>query len=174
MQKRTFMEMQVAGIALDPTNNAPIVVLKDVPGKIILPIWIGIMEASSIAAALEGLSYARPMTHDLIAALLKKMDARVSKIEIVDIKDNVFYALIVLEFGGETLSIDARPSDAIAIALRTKARIFVANHVVKEATHVEEEPHTGDKIAVGFEQNQDKLQDILEKMDPEDFGKFRA
>ena len=174
MQKRTFVEMKVAGIALDPTNNAPIVVLKDVPGKIILPIWIGIMEASSIAAALEGLSYARPMTHDLMAALLKRVDVRITKIEIVDLKDNVFYALIVLETGSEVVSIDARPSDAIALALRTKARIFVANHVVKEATHVEEEPATGDKIAVGFEQNQDKLQEILEKMDPDDFGKFRA
>ncbi len=80
MQKRTFVEMKVAGIALDPTNNAPIVILKDVPGKFILPIWIGIMEASSIAAALEGLSYVRPMTHDLMAELLKRIDVRVSKI----------------------------------------------------------------------------------------------
>jgi len=174
MQKRTFVEMKVAGIALDPTNNAPIVVLKDVPGKIILPIWIGILEASSIAAALEGVSYARPMTHDLMAELLRRIDVRLSKIEIVDLKDNVFYALLVLEVGGEVVSIDARPSDAIALAIRTKARIFVANHVVKQATHVEEEPATGDKIAVGFEQNQDKLQEILERMNPDDFGKFRA
>lgn len=174
MQKRTFMEMKVAGIALDPTSNAPIVILRDVNGKIVLPIWIGVMEASSIAAALEGLSYSRPMTHDLFAALLKRIDARVTKIEIVDIKENIFYALIVLEHNGELISIDSRPSDALAIALRTNARIFVASHVVKEATHVEEEPASGDKIAVGFEQNQDKLQEILEKMNPEDFGKFRA
>ena len=174
MQKRTFVEMKVASIALDPTNNSPIVLLRDIHGKIILPIWIGIMEASSIAGALEGISYTRPMTHDLIASIIKQMDARVIKIEIIDIKDNIFYALIVIEQNGELMNIDARPSDAIAIALRTNARVFVASHVLKEATHVEEEPVSGDKIIVGFEQNKDKLQEILEKMDPDDFGKFRA
>lgn len=173
MEKRTFVEMKVAGIAVDPTSNAPIVILRDVPGKIILPIWIGVMEASSIAAALEGLSYSRPMTHDLFSTLLEKLGTRVIKIEIVDIKNNIFYALIVLDHQGELMSIDARPSDALAIALRTKARIFVAAHVVKEATHVED-AGTGVKVAVGFEQDQDKLQEILEKMNPDDFGKFRA
>lgn len=168
-----FSEMKVAGIALDPTNNAPIVVLRDLDGKFILPIWIGIMEASAIAAALEGVQYSRPMTHDLFRSLVEALGTSIEKIEVVDIRDNVFYALITIDHGGTRLTIDARPSDAIAIALRTKSPIYVADHVIKDAIRVDTKASAG-KVMVGFEQDQEKLKEILEKMNPEDFGKFKA
>jgi len=170
----SFVEMKVAGIALDPTNNAPIVVLRDPDGKYILPIWIGIMEASAIAAALEGIHYSRPMTHDLFKSFIDSLGATLEKIEVVDIRDNVFYALITLELQGNRITIDARPSDAIAIALRTKSSIFVANHVIKDAIKVDSLKTGAGKIMVGFEQDTEKLKEILEKMNPEDFGKFKA
>ncbi len=170
MHKRTFIEMRVAGIALDPTNNAPIVLLSDVNNKSFLPIWIGILEASSIAAALEDIKADRPMTHDLLCSMVESLGARVVKVEIIDLKQNIYFADIVLEHSGEVKSIDSRPSDAIAVALRTHARIFVSSHVIKEMIG---EDMLSQGI-LGFEQNRDKLQDILERMDPEDFGKFRA
>jgi len=169
----SFIEMKVAGIALDPTNNAPIVVLRDLDGRFILPIWIGIMEASAIAAALEGVQYSRPMTHDLFKSFIETAGATVEKIEVVDIRDNVFYALITIAQGSARLTIDARPSDAIAIALRTKSAIFVAAHVIKDAIKLDSKTGAG-KVMVGFEQDTEKLKEILEKMNPEDFGKFKA
>ena len=96
----SFVEMKVAGIALDPTNNSPIVVLRDLDGKFILPIWIGIMEASAIASALEGVQYSRPMTHDLFRSFIETLGATIEKIEVMDIRDNVFYALITIIHGG--------------------------------------------------------------------------
>ena len=143
----SFTEMKVAGIALDPANNAPIVILKDLEGKHILPIWIGIMEASSIAAALEGIRYSRPMTHDLFKSMLDSLGATVERIEVVDIKDNVFYALITVEYKGSKVKIDARPSDAIAIALRTHSGIFVAGHVIKDAIRVDNLKDTTGKLS---------------------------
>jgi len=170
MNKRTFIEMRVAGIALDPSNNAPIVLLSDVNNKSFLPIWIGVLEASSIAAALEDIKLDRPMTHDLLCSAINSLGARVVKVEINDIKQSIYYADIVIERSGETKSLDSRPSDAIAIALRTGSRIFVSSHVLKENSAED----SLSKGILGFEQNKDKLQDILERMDPEDFGKFRA
>ena len=170
----TFMEMKVAGIALDPTSNAPIVVLKDVEGRYVLPIWIGIMEASAIAAAIEGIHYSRPITHDLFKSMLDTLGATIERIEVVDIKDNVFYALINIEIDGAQFKIDARPSDAIAIALRTQSQVYVAEHVIKDAIRVDSTKDSAEKVVVGFEQDKDKLKEILEKMNPEDFGKFKA
>jgi uncharacterized protein len=169
-----FLEMKVAGIALDPTNNAPIVVLRDLEGKYVLPIWIGIMEASAIAASLEGVSYSRPMTHDLFKSMVDTLGVKVEKIEVVDIRENVFYAMITVEYNGKNLAIDARPSDAIAIALRMNCSIFVADHVVREAIRVDTSKEPAGKVMVGFEQDKEKLKEILEKMSPEDFGKFKA
>jgi bifunctional DNase/RNase len=169
-----FYEMKVAGIALDPSNNAPIVILRDLEGTFILPIWIGIMEASAIAAALEGVAYSRPMTHDLFRSLVEHLGVVVEKVEVVDLRDNVFYALITVLMGERRLQIDARPSDAIAIALRTKSPIYVAEHVIKDAIRVDSSKPEGGKVMVGFEQDQEKLKEILEKMNPEDFGKFKA
>lgn len=162
--------MKVAGIALDPSNNSPIILLSDLNGKLFLPIWIGVLEASSIAAALEGIKPDRPMTHDLFCSIIELLNARVVKVEILDLKENVYYANIVVDHSGKVNSVDSRPSDAIAVALRSGARIFVSSHVIKETT----DKDMLSQGILGFEQDRDKLQDILERMDPEDFGKFRA
>jgi len=175
MKDKTFEEMKVIGIALDPTNNTPIVVLRDQNNKIILPIWIGIMEASAIAAAMEGVTFSRPMTHDLLKVAIEKLGGKVIKIEVVDLKDNVFHAEVSIETDKkDTITIDARPSDAIALALRTDAQIFVATHVLDEASHIESTSSADKKAIFGFGKDKDKLKEILEKMKPEDFGKYKA
>ena len=132
------------------------------------------MEASAIAAAIEGIHYSRPMTHDLFKSMLETLGATIEKIEVVDIKDNVFYAYITIDIDGAQYKVDARPSDAIAIALRTQSGIFVAEHVIKDAIRVDTSKDSAGKVIVGFEQDKDKLKEILEKMNPEDFGKFKA
>jgi hypothetical protein len=114
------------------------------------------------------------MTHDLFKSVMETLGVKVEKIEVVDIRDNVFFALITLEYNGNKVTVDARPSDAIAIALRLNCAIFVADHVVKDAIRVETSKETGGKVIVGFEQDKEKLKEILEKMNPEDFGKFKA
>ncbi|MCD6570104.1 MAG: bifunctional nuclease family protein [Deltaproteobacteria bacterium] len=174
MEEKKFVEMKVIGIALDPTNNTPIVVLRDQDNKIILPIWIGIMEASAIAAAMEGVAFSRPMTHDLLKIVIEQLGGKVIKIEVIDLKDNVFYALVSIETDKEPIIIDARPSDAIALALRTKAQIFVASHVLEEASHIDSASKVDEETVFDYGKDKDKLKEILEKMKPEDFGKFKA
>ncbi len=168
-----FVEMVVAGIALDPSTNAPIVILKGREENVLLPIWIGLMEANSIAAALEGVTYSRPMTHDLFKAVLDAFHTSVKKIEVVDVKDNVFYAVIYAEMGGKRYRIDSRPSDAIAMALRLDAGIFVAEKVIRESAGLK----VSEELAVdmiGFESDAEKMKDLLDVMNPDDFGKFKA
>ncbi len=167
-----FTEMKVAGIALDPSTGAPIVLLKDADEQILLPIWIGLPEASSIAAALENLPSSRPMTHDLLKNILDAVDAKVLKIEIIDIRNNVFYAMVHIECSGRHYEVDARPSDAIALGLRAGSSIFVADKVIQASAKVEKSD--ADMNVVGFENDQDKLKKLLEEMDPEDFGKYNA
>ena len=130
-------EMKVAGITVDPFTNTPIVILKDLEEQEVLPIWIGLLEASSIATALENVQTPRPMTHDLLKNVLDKLDARVVKIEVNDLKDNTYFAMIHLEVENRRLVIDARPSDAIALALRVGATIFVDEQVIKKSAKVE-------------------------------------
>lgn len=130
-------EMKVAGITVDPFTNTPIVILKDLEEQEVLPIWIGLLEASSIATALENVQTPRPMTHDLLKNVLDKLDARVVKIEVNDLKDNTYFAMIHLEVENRRLVIDARPSDAIALALRVGATIFVDEQVIKKSAKVD-------------------------------------
>jgi uncharacterized protein len=120
-----FIKMKVSGIIMDPYSNVPIVVLKDMEEKITVPIWIGLVEASAIAMELENISIHRPLTHDLIKSILEGTKAELLKIEVTDLKDNTFFALLHLKMDGNVIKIDSRPSDAIAIALRTKSHIFV-------------------------------------------------
>jgi len=165
--------MKVAGVALDPETNAPIVILKDLQENLMLPIWIGLMEANAIAAALEGISFARPMTHDLFKLLLDELGAVVEAVRLVDIHENVFFAEIELVQAGRRHVIDARPSDAFAIALRTEADIYVAEKVIEQATKIE--TRFGHMMnMVGFETDAEKLKRILEDMGPDDFGKYNA
>ncbi|RMG49180.1 MAG: bifunctional nuclease family protein [Acidobacteria bacterium] len=127
------LEVKVRGLILDPTSNSPIVILKDSSSDSMLPIWIGVCEANAIAMEMEKAVAQRPMTHDLLKNIIDQLDARVEKVVINDLVENTFYAVIVLRWNGKHILIDARPSDAIAIALRTDSPIFVSEHVMRNS-----------------------------------------
>jgi len=163
-----FKEMKVAGITVDPFTNTPIVLLKDLEDKDVLPIWIGLLEASSIATALENINTPRPMTHDLVKNILDKLGVKIVRIEVNDLKDNTYYALLHLDVDNRRLVIDSRPSDAIAIALRTNAPIFVEESVIKKSAKVDLSTK-GDKVVT----ESNEWEDILENLSPDDFGKYK-
>lgn len=162
-------EMRLSKLILDPVTNTPLIILKDPEEKVILPIWIGLLEASAIAVELEKVLLPRPMTHDLIRNIFSRLGVAVTRVEVTDLKDNTFYALIHLIVNGEHLSIDARPSDAIALALRTSSPIYVDEAVIGTLEKASLENiqcmNEGEESA--------HLKDLLEKMSPEDFGKYK-
>ena len=162
--------VKISSLNMDPVTNSPIVILKEIEGEETLPIWIGLLEATAIASEIEGVKFSRPMTHDLLKNVMEKMDIQVKKVEICDLKDNTYYAFIHLTKNGKTLTIDSRPSDAIALALRTEAPIFVSDEVLEKSKNMEaaKESVPADKSEQGK-----KWQDILERLDPEDFGKYK-
>lgn len=165
-----MIEMKVTGLTIDPFTNMPIIILKDMTEKQALPIWIGLIEASAIATELESIKLSRPMTHDLIKNLLLQAQITVEKVEVTELKDNTFYARIHLKQGEKLLELDSRPSDAIALALRTKARIFVAKDVVEKSRKIDlskEGSTEEDKM------KKQKWAEILENLSPEDFGKYK-
>ena len=155
--------MTIKGLMVDPVTNMPIILLRDSDGHKVLPIWVGIYEANAIALQIENVSTPRPMTHDLLKNVITDLKASVKKIVVSDLKDNTFFALIYLEVAGETVAIDSRPSDAIALALRARAPIFVEVAVIDNAKPVEggEKPDT------------ERLQKWLENLDPDDLGKYK-
>ncbi len=155
-----MIEMHVQGITLDPVTNMPIVILKGKDSNQVLPIWIGVFEANAIAMQLEGVSRPRPMTHDLITNLIRELSGRVEYIHIHDLKDNTYYAEISIMKDGEVLKIDSRPSDAINIALRTGAPIFVSPKVLEDF-----------KVEDNIDMEEDEIKEWLESIRPEDFGK---
>lgn len=157
-------EMQVVGITIDPSSQSPIVILRNPENGDILPIWVGILEANAIAVGLEKVKTPRPMTHDLFKSVLDQAGIRIRRIEIVDIRDNTFYAMLHLDSNGKSLLVDSRPSDAIAIAIRAGAPIFVHDVVIEKALRGE---------AGGANANRDKWLELLENMDPEDFSKYK-
>jgi bifunctional DNase/RNase len=161
-----WVEMKVRGLALDPVSNMPIIILRDEEEKRSLPIWVGIFEANAIALELEKISTPRPMTHDLMKNLVESVEAKVEKIVVNDLRDNTFFALIHLRLGEEEITVDSRPSDAIALALRVGAPIFVDEDVVRRAKSVEVGP-------VKETDDQEKLKEWLEHLKPEDFGKYK-
>src|SRR5580765_5356267 len=126
MNRENFILMTVGGLTLDPVTKTPIVILRDPDNKLNLPIWIGLLEATAIATELEGIKMARPMTHDLLRNLIGELGATVESVEITDLRDNTYYAVIHLRIGGDEHRIDSRPSDAISLALRSKSPIYVA------------------------------------------------
>jgi len=162
-------EMKVAGITVDPFTNTPIILLKDVEEKDVLPIWIGLLEASSIATALENIETPRPMTHDLIKNILDSLGVKVLKIEVNDLKDNTYYALIHVDVNKKRMVIDSRPSDAIAIALRTKAPIFVEESVIQRSAKVDLTTQKEDKVVA----ESSDWEDSLENLSQDDFGKYK-
>src|SRR6187200_751030 len=131
------IEMTVKTLMIDPATNLPIVILRDVDGTRVLPIWVGVAEANAIALQIENVATPRPMTHDLLRNVIHDLKASVQKIVVCDLQENTFYALIYLSLNGETVAIDARPSDAIALALRTRAPIFVEDEVIDHAKTVD-------------------------------------
>ncbi len=153
--------MKVSGVAIDPFTNSPIVILKSEDGLKILPIWVGYLEASSILMELEKTPRPRPITHDLMKNIFEELNFKLSRIEITGIKDNTFYASIYLQNNEKEHVLDARPSDAIAIAIRTVAPIYVSKEVIKSTQKIE------------IEDNKEKLKDILSQMSDEDFGKYK-
>jgi bifunctional DNase/RNase len=161
-------EMTVSGLTIDPFTNSPIMILKDVDSDKAVPIWIGLLEATAIASELENIKFSRPMTHDLLKNIMELMETTVTKVEVCDLRDNTYFALIYVIREGREVSIDARPSDAIAIALRTKAPIFVADVVIQKARRVD----LSAKEAITTEDAK-KWTEVLEGLDPEDFGKYK-
>src|SRR3989338_10634382 len=131
------IEMTIKGLMVDPITNMPIIILRDSDGQKVLPIWVGMFEANAIALQIENVSTPRPMTHDLLKNVITDLKGTVRKIVVSDLKDNTFFALIYLEVNGETVAIDARPSDAIALALRARAPIFVEDRVIDNAKSVD-------------------------------------
>jgi hypothetical protein len=144
------------------------VILKEIGGERTLPIWIGLLEATAIASELEGIKFSRPMTHDLLKNIMSLMDVKVNKIEVCDLKNNTYFALIYLDHKGKEISIDARPSDALALSLRMGAPIFVAEDVIKKSSQIDLKAEPEDKTEQGK-----KWQEILEKLNPDDFGKYK-
>jgi uncharacterized protein len=159
-----LIQMTVRGIALDPITNMPIIILKDVDERKALPIWVGIFEANAIALELEKVTTPRPMTHDLIKSVLDGLGVTVRQVIVNDLKDNTFFAVIELNSNGAVINIDSRPSDAIALALRVNAPIFVTEKVVAQAKSVE--------ISEEKEET-DNWKEWLENLKPEDFGKYK-
>ena len=159
-----LIEMTIKGLMVDPITNMPIVILKDKKGERVLPIWVGIFEANAIALQIENIATPRPMTHDLLRNVITDLDGQVDRIVVSDLKENTFYAIIHLTVRGERIAIDARPSDAIALALRTKAPILVEESVIDNAKNVDFSSERADN---------DRLQKWLESLDPDELGKYK-
>jgi uncharacterized protein len=158
------VEMKIRGLMMDPVTNNPIVVLKDVNGTAILPIWVGIYEANAIALEIEKVATPRPMTHDLIRNLLFGLETGVKKVVVSELKEDTFYAVIWLERNGELISIDSRPSDALAVALRLDCPIYVEDAVLKTSK---------DATALAEAGNNQEVRRWLENLSDEDLGRYK-
>ena len=170
MKKEDTSQMSVGGLTRDPVTKTPIVILKDTENKLNLPIWIGLLEATAMATEIEGIKMARPMTHDLLKTILVEVGGSVESVEITELKENTYYASVNLNVAGRQMMIDSRPSDAIALALRTKSPIYVAKAVL-EASSMLQQNEEGNERPVENVSNvsKEKWAEILEKMAPEDF-----
>jgi bifunctional DNase/RNase len=169
--RKDFLLMVVAGVALDPSTKLPIVMLKDPDNKLNLPIWVGPLEATSMATELEGVKPVRPMTHDLIRNMLAEFGSTVECVEVTDLRENTYFAQILIKTReGKAIAIDSRPSDALALALRTKSPIYVAKKVLEasgDPESVEQQTQQTEQNLAGV--SRDKWSEILERMSPEDF-----
>ncbi len=158
-----MIRMEIKGLLMDPVSNMPVVILRDTEKGLLLPIWVGIFEANAIALEMEKVATPRPMTHDLLKNLLAELDAHVERVVINDLRENTFFARIHLTRKDSTLSVDSRPSDAIALALRSHAEIFVEEEVLEKSRSLRAE---GD-------QDPDRLRQWLEEANPDELGKYR-
>ncbi len=159
--------MNIKGLMVDPITNMPIIVLREVEGQRVLPIWVGVFEANAIALQIENVQTPRPMTHDLLKNVLDHLDGHLERIVVCELKENTFYAMLYVHSPKGRLSVDSRPSDAIALALRTGARIFVEEAVIQSARTVEASQTTPNTMDVG------RLQKWLENLSDDDLGKYK-
>ncbi len=177
-----MIEVKVQSLGLDRTSNTPVVILQEKDGSRVLPIWIGPGEASAIAMELAGMKFSRPLTHDLFASVIRGMGGVLMRVMITRVVENTYYAELIVQRGGEVISIDARPSDSIAIALRMEAAIFTTEELL-ENTAIEIADATGgpeDFVSEGGAEGEenvgglspDELREYLKRMNPEDFGRF--
>ncbi|HZQ20750.1 MAG TPA: bifunctional nuclease family protein [Terriglobales bacterium] len=157
------VEMKIRGLLMDPVTNTPIVILKDSGSDTVLPIWVGVYEANAIALEIEKVSTPRPMTHDLIKNVLTGLDAHVHKVVVTELKEDTFYAVIWMERDGHIVSVDSRPSDALALALRVDCPIFVEEEVLK----------TSKKTGASSEATSEELRKWLEGLNDEDLGRYK-
>jgi bifunctional DNase/RNase len=158
------VEMKIRGLMMDPVSQMPIVILKDVAGEAVLPIWVGIYEANAIALEIEKVATPRPMTHDLIKNVLVGLDAAIHKVVVTELRDDTFYAVIWMERQGRVVSIDSRPSDALALALRVDCPIFVDDEVLKNAKQA---GNLSDRFTT------DELRKWLDGLNDEDLGRYK-
>jgi bifunctional DNase/RNase len=158
------VEVQIRGLMLDPVTNMPIVILKAIGGEQVLPIWVGIFEANAIALELEKTTTPRPMTHDLLRNMARGLNAAVHKIVVSELRDDTFYATIWMEQQGETVAIDSRPSDAIALALRWDCPIYVSRAVLDNAKQMAESPQSF---------NTDEMRRWLENLNDDEMGRYK-
>lgn len=159
------IEMKIRGLMMDPMTNMPIVILKDVNSNSILPIWVGVYEANAIALEIEKVATPRPMTHDLIKTMLLGLNTGIKKVVVSDLKDDTFYAVIWLERNGEMITVDSRPSDALALALRLDCPIFVEDSVLKSSKMANS---VSEKV-----NNNEELRRWLEGLNDEDLGRYK-
>ncbi len=158
------VEMKIRGLMMDPVTNMPIVILKETSGETVLPIWVGIYEANAIALEIEKVTTPRPMTHDLLKNMLVGLDARVHKVVVNELRDDTFFAIIWVERSGQIVSIDSRPSDALALALRVDCPIFVEDEVLKSSRQAS---------AVSDRVSSEELRKWLENLGDEDLGRYK-
>jgi len=158
------VEMKIRGLMMDPVTNMPIVILKDVGSETVLPIWVGVYEANAIALEIEKVTTPRPMTHDLIKNVLTGLDAQVHKIVVTELREDTFYAVIWLDRAGQIISIDSRPSDALALALRVDCPIFVEDEVLKNSKLA---ANVADRVT------SDELRKWLENLGDDDLGRYK-
>ncbi len=162
-------KVSIAGLTMDPASNTPIIILKSEDDEQAVPIWIGLLEATSIASALQNIKYDRPMTHDLLKNFADTLQISIVKVEVCDLKDNTFYARIYFVSKDQSFDIDARPSDAIALALRFKAPIYVEDSVMQKSKISDSEAEVVDTSEEGK-----KWADYLANLSPDDFGKYKV
>ncbi|MEW6734008.1 MAG: bifunctional nuclease family protein [Acidobacteriota bacterium] len=166
------IEMKIRGLMIDPTANTPIVILKDVNSDTMLPIWVGTYEANAIALEIEKIAPQRPMTHDLLKNVINQMGASVKRIVVTDLIDNTFYAVIELVMSDRTIFLDSRPSDAIALALRTDCPIYVNEEVIKNSRNTVVEKVASVEGEVGAEDEEDSV-DWPDEIDDSDINKYK-
>ena len=178
--RTVLVEVNVKSLGLDRASNTPVLILQEVDGERVLPIWIGPGEASAIAMQLADMKFSRPLTHDLLVSVLSGMGGNLDRVVITKVADATYYAELVIDKRGDTISVDARPSDSIAVALRTDARIFAEDELLERAsieisedeTHVVSEEGVEEREEGSTFMDAEELKEYLRRMNPEDFGRF--